>query len=50
MIYCPESGYVMRELKVRPIGKDCARYRCDVCMVSWEWFNGSYTIVSGDIP
>lgn len=49
MTYCPESGNVMRELKVRPNGKDCPRYRCDVCKVTWEWNNGSYTLVSGDI-
>ncbi|MDG7022989.1 MAG: hypothetical protein JRN45_00550 [Nitrososphaerota archaeon] len=50
MTYCPESGNVMRELKARPNGKDCPRYRCDVCGVTWEWNDGTYTLAAGEIP
>ena len=54
MTYCPECGKKMTEAPrggdAKPKGStDRPRYRCHVDKVTWEWHEGSYTLVEGEI-
>lgn len=55
MTFCPECGEKMDD---RLIGGDLKfgsksdrpRYHCLKDKITWEWFNGTYTLIDGEIP